>query len=75
MEKRYIIPASTLFLGIITWVILVLTINKNELTLYLEILSGIFSGGLIVVSALTCRRADGPRAGNVFRTVLLIIMT
>jgi len=74
MEKKFIIPASTMFLGIIAWVILLLVINKGDSVLWHELLSGILVGGLISVSAFTCRRADGPRAGNIFRTVLLLVM-
>lgn len=74
MEKKYIIPASTLFAGIIVWVIFLLFFTKGEMTLIAEVASGIIIGGLFIFSAIRCRLVDGPKGGNIFRFSLLFIM-
>jgi hypothetical protein len=74
MEKKYIIPASTLIAGILIWVIFLIVYTKNEITLISELSLGIITGGLLIFSAFRCRRVGGPKAGNIFRASLLFIM-
>lgn len=74
MEKKFILPASTMLIGIIGWSIFLLIFNSDQITLLQELIVGISIGGLIVFSAVTCRGAGGPRNANIFRTVLLVIM-
>ena len=74
MEKKYIIPASTLIAGILIWVIFLLVKSKAEITFISEVSMGIITGGLLVFSAFRCRRVGGPKGGNIFRASLLFIM-
>ena len=74
MEKKFILHASTMLIGIIGWIIFLFIFNSDETTLLQELTVGILIGGLIVFSAATCRGAGGPRNANIFRTVLLAIM-
>ncbi len=74
MEKKYIIPASTLFAGIIVWVIFLILYTKDEMTFLSEVLLGLITGGLLVFSAFRCRRVGGPKGGNIFRASLLFLM-
>jgi hypothetical protein len=74
MEKKYIIPASTLLTGILIWVIFLIVYNKDEMTLILEVTLGFITGGLLIFSAFRCRKVGGPKSGNIFRASLLFIM-
>jgi hypothetical protein len=74
MEKKYIIPASTLFAGIIVWVIFLVTYTKGEMTFIAEAAAGIIIGGLFIFSAIRCRLVDGPKGGNIFRFSLLFVI-
>jgi hypothetical protein len=75
MEKRFIVPASTFLGGIIVWLILFIVFVSENLALWQELLIGIITGGLIVISAYTCKHAKGPKAGNLFRAGILLILT
>jgi len=75
MEKKYIIPASTMISGLILWIIFLIVYSKDDAALQTEILIGLISGGLILFSAFRCRAVGGPREGNIFRASLLFIMT
>lgn len=72
MEKKFIVPATTMLGGIIIWIILLLLKDKEENILWMELLFGIASGFLIFFSAVRCKKAEGPLGGNIFRTLLLI---
>ncbi len=74
MEKKYIVPASTLIAGILIWVIFLIVYSKDEVTLLSEVLLGVISGGLLLFSAFRCRKVGGPKGGNIFRASLLLIM-
>jgi hypothetical protein len=74
MEKRFIIPASTFLGGIIVWLILFFEFISENLAVWQELLIGIITGGLIVISAYRCKRAKGPKAGNLFRAGILLIL-
>ena len=74
MEKKYILPASTLFAGIILWIIFLVVYSGDSILQMTEVLIGIVTGGIILFSAFTCRRAGGPKAANIFRTSLLFVM-
>lgn len=74
MEKKYIIPASTLIAGILIWGIFLMVYSKDEVTLLSEVLLGLISGGLLLFSAYRCRKVGGPKGGNIFRASLLLIM-
>ena len=75
MEKRFIVPASTFLGGIIVWLILFFLFLSENLAVWQELLIGIITGGLIVVSAYRCKRAKGPKTGNLFRAGILLILT
>ena len=74
MEKKYIIPASTLIAGILIWVFFLIFKSKEEITFVSELSLGIITGGLLIFSAFRCRRVGGPKGGNIFRASLLFIM-
>jgi len=74
MEKKFIFPASTMLIGIISWVILLFTVNTDPTILWQELLIGVLIGALLVISAITCKSANGPREGNIFRSILLTLM-
>lgn len=74
MEKKFIVPATTMLAGIITWIILLLLKGKNDDALWLELIFSIAAGSLIFFSAVRCKKAEGPLGGNIFRTILLIAL-
>ena len=74
MEKKYIIPASTLLASILIWVIFLIVYTKDEMTPMHELSLGLITGGLLTFSAYRCRHAGGPRAGNIFRASLLFVI-
>lgn len=74
MEKKYIVPASTMLAGILVWVIFLIVYPQEQITSIAEASIAIICGGLIIFSAVRCRRVGGPKAGNFFRTGLLIVM-
>ncbi len=74
MEKKYIVPASTFFAGVIVWVIFLLVYSSEEITPMHEVILGIITGGLLLVSAYICRRVKGPKVGNIIRASLLFVL-
>ena len=74
MEKRFIVPASTFLGGIAVWLILFFIFKSETLDLWQELLFGVITGGLIVFSAFSCKRAGGPKAGNLFRAGILLVL-
>jgi len=74
MEKKYIIPASTLIAGILIWVIFLIVYTKDEMTFISELFLGLITGGLLIFSAFRCRRVGGPKGGNIFRASLLFVI-
>jgi hypothetical protein len=75
MEKRFIVPASTFLGGIIVWLILFFVFISENLEVWQELLIGIITGGLIILSPHSCKLAKGPKAGNLFRTGIQMILT
>ncbi len=75
MERKYIIPASTMISGLFLWIIFLVFYNSDEVMPRTEILIGLISGGLILFSAFRCRAVGGPPEGNIFRASLLFVMT
>jgi hypothetical protein len=74
MEKRFIVPASTFLGGIAVWLVLFFIFKSQALDLWQELIFGVITGGLIVFSAFSCKRAGGPKAGNLFRAGILLVM-
>ena len=74
MEKRFIVPAVTFLAGLIIWISILLIIGTGEFILWQELLIGFLTGSFICFSAYRCRKADGPRGGNVFRTIILFVL-
>jgi len=72
MEKKFIVPATTMLAGIIVWVMLLLVNSPGGNAPWMELLLGITAGGFIYFSAVRCKKAGGPRGGNIFRTILLL---
>ncbi len=75
MEKKFIVPASTMILGLLLWILFLILYSKGEIKIQTQVLIGLISGGLILFSAFRCRAAGGPREGNIFRASLLFVMT
>lgn len=74
MEKKFILPATTFLAGIIIWLYFFFFIGSDKPVAWIELTFGIVIGGLIVISAFTCRRAEGPKSGNIFRSGILLVM-
>lgn len=74
MEKKFILPATTFLAGIIIWLYFFFFIGADQPVVWIELAFGIIIGGLIVISAFACRRAEGPKSGNIFRSGILLIM-
>lgn len=78
MEKKFIVPAVTMLTGILVLIAFFILYGTgvwmNELTPWSEVILYLVAGGLVVFSGWRCRHVGGPRAGNVFRTVLLFLM-
>lgn len=74
MERKYIIPASTMLAGILIWVIFLIFYPQDKITSVSELSIALICGGLLIFSAVRCRKVGGPKAGNIFRSALLVIM-
>jgi hypothetical protein len=74
MERKFILPASTFLAGIIIWLYFFFFAGADQFVVWMELIFGFVIGGLIVISAFTCRRAEGPKSGNIFRSGILLIM-
>jgi hypothetical protein len=74
MEKRFIIPAVSFLAGLVIWIAALLVIETGSFILSQELLLGLITGGLIFFSAYRCKKADGPRGGNIFRTIILLVL-
>jgi hypothetical protein len=74
MEKKFILPATTFLAGIIIWLYFFFFIDSDQPIVWIELTLGIIISGLIVFSAYTCRRAGGPKSGNMFRTGILLVL-
>ena len=75
MEKKFILPAATFLAGIIIWLYFFFFTESDKSVVWIELIFGIIIGGLIVISAFACRRAEGPKSGNIFRSGILLIMS
>jgi hypothetical protein len=71
MEKKFILPAFTMIGGIIVWLVLLLIHGSENFSFLMELLLSLAAGFLIWFSAVRCRMADGPREGNIIRTIIL----
>jgi hypothetical protein len=74
MEKKFIVPASTMLAGLIIWVGFLLISGTGGSALWLEFIIAIVSGGLIFFSGYRCYKIGGPRTGNIFRSALLLVL-
>ena len=74
MERKFIIPATTFLAGIIVWLYFFFLVVLDQSVVWVELIFGIVIGGLIVISAFACRRASGPKSGNIFRSGILMVM-
>ena len=74
MERKFIIPATTFLAGIIIWLYFFFFVASDQPVVWIELTFGIVIGGLIVISAFACRRAEGPKFGNIFRSGILLVM-
>jgi energy-converting hydrogenase Eha subunit C len=77
-SNKFFVPAATMLTGLFAWIVF--------LVLH-EVVGGIFEqsvwlgaglclvvGGLILYSAISCRKADGPRVGSFVRIGFLVVM-
>jgi len=74
MEKKFIVPATTFLGGIAIWLLFFFLFGSEDLDLWLTLIFGVAIGGLIIISANSCRRAGGPKTGNLFRSGILVVM-
>lgn len=74
MEKKFIVPASAMLAGLIIWIGFLLINGTSGSTFLLELIIAIVSGGLIFFSGYRCYKIGGPRAGNIFRSALLLVL-
>ena len=74
MEKKFIVPASTMLGGILVWVIFLISNGSENSNIWSQLLIGLATGGLILFSGIRCHKVGGPRGGNVFRAVLLLVL-
>jgi hypothetical protein len=74
MKNKFFLPASTMLISILVWIVF-LILHPDKLSLWLGLALCLAAGGLMVFSALSCRHVRGPRIGNFIRTGLLVIMT
>ncbi len=76
MEKEYVVPATTFLSGLAIWLLLLILHETGVLmnTMGMQLATGLLTGGLLVFSGYRCRKALGPRVGNVIRAGVLIVM-
>lgn len=74
MERKFIVPATTFLAGIIIWLYFFFFLVSDQPVVWMELAFGIVVGGLIIISAFACRRAGGPKFGNIFRSGILLVM-
>jgi hypothetical protein len=74
MERKFIVPATTFLAGIIIWLYFFFFVVSDQPVVWMELAFGIVVGGLIIISAFACRRAGGPKFGNIFRSGILLLI-
>ena len=76
MDKRYVIPATTMIIGLFLWIVLVVLrlIGFGPVLDWPWLASAmcIASGVVILVSGIICARAGGPIVGAVVRLAVLL---
>jgi hypothetical protein len=79
MASKFVVPASTMIAGLLVWIVALILHRAGagaaEQSPWLVVGLCLVAGSLIAYSAVRCRRVNGPRVGNIVRTVLLIVMT
>ena len=78
MEKRFVIPAVSFIAGVLIWVAFYV-INLvgswvQRLAPWMEVVSCLVVGSLILFSAVRCNKVGGPRVGSIVRAVVLLLM-
>jgi hypothetical protein len=75
MTGKFFVPIATMLAGILVWVVFLLlhVVGLWRLPAWLAVTLCVAAAGLIVFSGVRCRQVDGPRVGNVVRTVLLLV--
>ncbi len=78
MSNRFLLPAATMLVGIIIWVVFIVLHGANgwvhELSPWSDLAASLLAGGLIVYSGIRCRQVGGPRVGQIIRTCILLFM-
>lgn len=74
MEKKFIVPVSSMLIGLAVWIIFLVVVGSNKPALWAELLFGVLVGGIILFSAFSCRKAGGAPVANLFRAILLFVM-
>jgi hypothetical protein len=79
MVKKFFVPAVTMLAGVLVWVVFLVSHRAGgevaERSLWFGCGLCLVAGGLVAFSAVRCRQVRGPRAGNIVRTILLVVMT
>jgi hypothetical protein len=78
MEKRFVVPAVSFIAGVLIWVAFYV-VNLvgswvQRLAPWLEVVSCLVVGSLILFSAVRCYKVGGPRIGSIVRAIVLLLM-
>lgn len=78
MEKPFVLPAVTFLSGVGLWILFfVLRWTHGWAQAQgagFELAAGLLVGGLVLVSAIACQKADGPRLGGWVRGGVLLVL-
>ena len=78
MKSKYFVPASTMIAGLLVWIVFLILCEKGDvMSTWPRWLGAVFclvSGALIVYSGIRCKQIDGPGAGGIVRTAVLLVM-
>lgn len=75
MEKKFILPGTTMLVGIAIWIAFLIIAGTNgEPSARMQVMQGLIVGGLFIFSALRCHHVGGPRVGSLVRAIVLLVL-
>lgn len=78
MKNRFFVPAVTFITALISWVIFfvahLMDASVQEWAPWVTIFLSLGVGSLMLLSAVSCHKAGGPRVGGFVRSSMLLIM-
>jgi len=75
VEKKYVIPATTMITAIVLFIALFVSnlVMHSQQFITISRIASFLIAGLTVYSGYVCRKVGGPKAGNMARFIFLIV--